>query len=331
MGALPGLVALGALLALLGPRALARARWTEREPVVGLWAWQCLVVGVLLCCVCALVLTGAAAWPAVRSLVFTGAPAGVEEAYGFPLARPWAIGAAFVFAVGGVRTALALAVEVSGSRATRLRQHRQLKAQAPDLHPELRPGPHPDLKQSAAPWSRSERSEHSGQSEKLVVLESEELKAWSLPGPVPRLVVTTAALRRLSTRELDALLAHERGHVRARHHWLSGFAEALVSAFPAIRLFGQFRDQVGHLVELAADDSAARSHGRLATAIALVELNPDSPCPHPLAQIPARVDRLLAGGTRLPWPSRLGLTVAAVALALTPVVLTFTPGLSALV
>jgi hypothetical protein len=324
---LPGLVALGALLALLGPRVLARAHWTEREPVVGLWAWQCLVVGVLLCCACALVLTGAAAWPAVRSLVFAGAPAGVEQAYGFPLARPWAIGAAFVFAVGGVRTALALAVEVSGARATRLRQHRLLKAQAPDLHPELkRSGPPPDRhhdpEQPAVPWNRSE---------KLVVLESEELKAWSLPGPVPRMIVTTAALRRLSTRELDALLAHELGHVRARHHWLSGFAEALAAAFPGIRLFGQFRDQVGHLVELAADDSAARAHGRLATAIALVELNPETRCPDPLAQIPDRVDRLLGGGTRLPWPSRLGLTVAAVALALTPVVLTFAPGLSALV
>ncbi|WP_370192732.1 M56 family metallopeptidase [Streptacidiphilus sp. MAP5-52] len=316
---MPGLVALGALLALLGPRGLARARWTEREPVVGLWAWQCVVVGVLLCCACALVLTGAAAWPAIRSFVFAGAPAGVEEAYGFPLARPWAIGAAFVFAVGGVRTALALAVEVSGSRATRLRQRQQLKAQAPDLHPELKQSAPTD---PPVPWNRSE---------KLVVLESEELKAWSLPGPVPRVVVTTAALRRLSTRELDALLAHEHGHVRARHHWLLGFAEALASGFPAIRLFGQFRDQVGHLVELAADDSAARRHGRLATAIALVELNPESTCPHPLAQIPDRVDRLLAGGTRLPWPSRLGLTVAAVALALTPVVLTFAPGLSALV
>ncbi|WP_232248374.1 M56 family metallopeptidase [Streptacidiphilus rugosus] len=317
MGALPGLVALGALLAVLGPRLLGRARWATREPVVALWAWQCVVVGVLLCCGCALVLTGAAAWPAVRDLVFTGAPAGVEAAYGFPLARPWAVAAAFLFLVGGVRTALALAYELAGARATRRHRQQQLSRQAPDLHPELRA--------AAAPGSGSDSG-----SEQLVVVESEEPKAWSLPGPTPRLVVTTGALRRLSNRELDALLAHERGHVRARHHWLLSAAEALLAGFPGVRLFAHFRDQVGRLVELAADDSAARRHGRLATAIALVELNPDTACPHPLAQIPARVDRLLGGAPRLRAPYRLALTTAALALALTPLALSFAPGLSAL-
>ncbi|MEZ0066186.1 hypothetical protein ABIA32_002196 [Streptacidiphilus sp. MAP12-20] len=313
MGALPGLVALGALLAVLGPRLLARARWATREPVVALWAWQCVVVGVLLCCACALVLTGAAAWPAVRGLVFTGAPAGVEAAYGFPLARPWAVAAAFVFLVGGLRTAMAVAYEVAGAHAVRRRKRHQLSRQAPDLHPELRAS-----------------SERSDRSEQLVVVERAEPQAWSLPGPVPRLVVTTGALQRLSSRELDALLAHERGHVRARHHWLLSAAEALLSGFPGVKLFAHFRDQVGRLVELAADDSAARRHGRLATAIALVELNPDSACPHPLAQIPARVDRLLGGVPRLRAPHRLALTVAALTLPLAPLVLSFAPGLTAL-
>jgi Zn-dependent protease with chaperone function len=310
VGALTGLVALGAVLALLGPRALARARWTVREPVVALWAWQCIVVAVLLCCGCALVLAVAAAWPAVRSLVFAGAPTGVEAAYGFPSAGPWAVAAAFVFALGGVRTALALAYELAGARAVRRRQRRQLARRAPDLHPELRP--------------------RTDGSEQLVVLESAEPRAWALPGPIPRMVVTTGALQRLSDRELAALLAHERGHVRARHHWLLSGAEALAAGFPAVRLFAQFRDEVGRLVELAADDSAARRHGRLATAIALVELNPESACTHPLAQIPSRVDRLLAGAPRLRASRRLALTLAALALPLAPVLLSLAPGLTAL-
>jgi hypothetical protein len=87
---------------------------------------------------------------------------------------------------------------------------------------------------------------------------------------------------------------------------------------------------VGRLVELAADDSAARRHGRLATAIALVELNPESACTHPLAQIPARVDRLLAGAPRLRAGQRLALTLGALALALAPVLLSVAPGLTAL-
>ena len=36
------------------PRALTRAEWPDREPVVALWVWQCLVATVLLCCLTAL-------------------------------------------------------------------------------------------------------------------------------------------------------------------------------------------------------------------------------------------------------------------------------------
>ncbi|HET9380551.1 MAG TPA: M56 family peptidase, partial [Streptomyces sp.] len=38
------------------PRLLTRAVWPEREPVVGLWVWQCLVATVRWCCLTALAL-----------------------------------------------------------------------------------------------------------------------------------------------------------------------------------------------------------------------------------------------------------------------------------
>lgn len=316
MNALPALVLLGVVLATAGPRLLARARWAEREPVLALWAWQCLVLAALLCCGLALLLTAAAAWPEVRTLLFSGAPRGVEAAYGIPLSRPWAIAVAALLAVGGARTALALGTEVRSARALRRHRLRELRLRAPELPSGLGLVRRP----SAA--------------ERLVVLENAEPNAWSLPGPATRLVVTTGALHRLSDRELAAVLEHERGHVRARHHWLLQCAEALNNGFPGAGIFRLFREQVGRLVELAADDSAARRHGRLATAVALVELNtahgPVPNCPGLLDQVPGRVDRLLSGEPRLPVARRLRLTAATLAALSAPLALVFAPGLRVL-
>jgi len=72
------------------PRALTRAEWPEREPVVGLWVWQCLVATVLLCCLTALVLGAATVFHTVRAQVFAPAPAAVTEAYDLSAASPWA-------------------------------------------------------------------------------------------------------------------------------------------------------------------------------------------------------------------------------------------------
>lgn len=172
-----------------------------------------------------------------------------------------------------------------------------------------------------------------------MVLENLRPDAWSLPGPGARLVVTTGALHRLTDRELAAVLSHERGHVRARHHWLAQCAQALAAGFPGVGVFSAFRDQVGELVELAADDRAARRHGRLTTAHAMVELNAErgvfGACagqlaPGQLAQAPRRVDRLLAGEPRLTVSRRFQLTLIALAAPAAAVLLAAAPGLSAL-
>jgi len=63
------------------PRALTRADWPEREPVVALWVWQCLVATVLLCCVAGLTLGAAAVFRTVRDHVFAPAPPAVTAAY----------------------------------------------------------------------------------------------------------------------------------------------------------------------------------------------------------------------------------------------------------
>ncbi|MFJ9952224.1 M56 family metallopeptidase [Kitasatospora sp. NPDC091207] len=315
MTALLGLLLLGLLLSTVAPRLLARARWAEREPVLALLVWQCLVVAVLLCCALGLVLAASAALPALRAVLFTGAPHGVEAAYALQEAEGWGRLCAAILAAGGVQTVLALTREVRSAKALRNRRHAQLASRAPELPESIE-----------ALRRRRER---------LVVLENVRPEAWSLPGHHSRLVVTTGALQQLTDRELAAVLSHERGHVRARHHWLSQCSQALASGFPGVGVFSAFRDQVGELVELAADDRAARRHGRHTTAVALAELNLDrgvfGSCPPGLAQSPKRVDRLLAGRPRLPVTHRLRLTLAALAAPAAAVLLAAAPGLSTLI
>ncbi|MFG3255133.1 M56 family metallopeptidase [Streptomyces sp. NPDC048172] len=305
------LMLLALLAAGLAPRVLTRSSWPDREPVLALWVWQCVVGAVLLCCLLAMALSGAAAFQVVRSHVFAPAPRGVVEAYGLGADSPWAAALAVLLACGGAWTGAMLLREVRDARARRRRRRADLRERAPRL-----PGEEPS----------------SG--DRLVVLEGEKPDAWWLPGAAPQLVITTAALRRLKGRQLDAVLEHEQGHARARHDWLLHCSGALAGGFPRIPVFADFHDQVHRLVELAADDVASRRYGRLTIALALVELNEDrgvfGPCPTALAQVPQRVHRLLSPGPRFTVGRRLRMTAVAALVPLVPLLVAFGPGLSAL-
>ncbi|MFE2428819.1 M56 family metallopeptidase [Streptomyces sp. NPDC059373] len=309
------LLLLGAMAAATAPRLLARADWPEREPVLALWVWQCVVAAVLLCCVLAMALTASAAWAAVRGHVFAFAPHGVVDAYGLPGYGPWAGVLAALLACGGAWTAAMLTREVRAARARQRQRRAELLVRAPRL-----PGEGLGLDLPA--------------DQRLVVLESGRPDAWWLAGAHPQLVITTAALRRLKGRQLDAVLAHEQGHARARHDVLLHCAGALAAGFPQVPVFAGFRNQVHRLVELAADDIASRRFGGLTTALALVELNEDrgvfGPSPMPLAQMPGRVNRLLDPGPRLSRAHRARVTALATLVPVIPLLVAFGPGLKAL-
>ncbi|MFD9320011.1 M56 family metallopeptidase [Streptomyces sp. NPDC060053] len=304
------LLLLGALTAVIAPRLIARADWPDHEPVVALWAWQCVVAAVLLCCALSMTLSAAAAWQAVRGHVFAPAPRSVVEAYALGATGPWAAATAVALACGGLWSGAMLVREVLRSRAGRRSRHAELRLRAP-----LLPG-----EESA--------------SGRLLVLEGERPDAWWLAGAAPQLVVTTAALRRLKGRQLDAVLAHEQGHAQARHDWLLNCSTALATGFPQVPVFAAFRDEMHRLVELSADDMASRRFGRLTTALALVELNEDrgvfGPSPAPQAHVPQRVHRLLTPPGRLTAARRLGLTAAASLVPVVPVLVTLVPALRTL-
>ncbi|MFI5795786.1 M56 family metallopeptidase [Streptomyces sp. NPDC051677] len=304
------LLLLGALTAVVGPRLIARADWPDHEPVVALWAWQCVVAAVLLCCALSMTLSAAAAWHAVRGQLFAPAPRPVVEAYALGTAGPWAAATAVTLACGGLWSGAMLVREVLRSRARARSRRAELRLRAP-----LLPG-------------------EGSVTGRLLVLEGERPDAWWLAGAEPQLVVTTAALRRLKGRQLDAVLAHEQGHAQARHDWLLHCSTALATGFPQVPVFAAFRDEMHRLVELSADDMASRRFGRLTTALALVELNEDrgvfGPSPAPQAHLPQRVHRLLTPPDRLTAARRLRLTAAASLVPVIPVLVTLIPGLRAL-
>ncbi|WP_214411559.1 M56 family metallopeptidase [Sphaerisporangium fuscum] len=166
-----------------------------------------------------------------------------------------------------------------------------------------------------------------------VVVDHAEPIAYCLPGRDGRTVITTGALRSLAPQEVAAVLAHERAHLRGRHHLVLAGAEALAEAFPHVPLFRRAWKETARLVELLADDVAARRHERVHIATALVRVA--------MGRFPAfslgmggetalmRVRRMLNPAAPLtrrerlvPW-SVVGLLLAG------PAVVALTPGVSA--
>jgi Zn-dependent protease with chaperone function len=333
VGTAVALPLVGVAFAVLAPRLLSRARWQDREPVVALWVWQCVVAAVLLCFALSLLVTAAALWSPLRVELFHTAPRGVQQAYGLASGGDWRGLLAAVLLTGAVHLLLHLFREAHLARISRRRRYREIRRAAPSL-------PRETEAWTAALLGR--------RAERLLVMESPRPQAWSLPLPSRplQLVVSTGAMRRLSSEQLDAVLAIERAHARARHHLLVQSAGALATAFPAATLFTAYADNSARLVELAADDAAAQRHGHLATALALLDLNesrvgparpvtplgftPGTPPPPPAEQITERVDRLLTGPGRLSPLQRLNITAAGLLIILVPVLVAMAPGLATL-
>lgn len=105
-----------------------------------------------------------------------------------------------------------------------------------------------------------------------LVVDDEHRSVYCLPGRPPTIVVTRAALTALDDAQLAAVLAHERAHLNGRHHHLLAFTGALAKIFPRARLFTDGAAEIARLVEMCADDVAARRHGGDTVVDALVVL-----------------------------------------------------------
>jgi Zn-dependent protease with chaperone function len=129
----------------------------------------------------------------------------------------------------------------------------------------------------------------------------------------------------LAAEQVEAVIAHERGHVRGRHHIAVLAAQSLVRSFPKVPLFVSAAAGIRQLIELCADDAAIRVHGRLPLAQALLALSglevPSTALGGAGEATALRIDRLLGSPTASSrWRARWALGLALLAVGLGPAV-----------
>ena len=165
-----------------------------------------------------------------------------------------------------------------------------------------------------------------------LVVDADTAAAYCVPGRSQHIVLTTGAIAALDEQELQAVVAHERAHLRERHSLVVAAAQGLAKAVP-LPLLRTAASEMTRLVELAADDAAAAATDDAAVAGALVRL---SGMHAPRAALAAAGSDGLARVTRLldrPQPAhpmhRVALVSALALLALTPALLVSYPALAA--
>ncbi|WP_369374620.1 M56 family metallopeptidase [Streptomyces sp. cg36] len=157
----------------------------------------------------------------------------------------------------------------------------------------------------------------------LAVLRDPSPDAYALPGRPGRIVVTTGMLHALQPAEREALFAHERAHLRGRHHLFLAAAELAAHLHPALRAL---RAPLEFALERCADEAAARAVGDRAVAAraigrAALAGRAGGAAPRPRAvlaaaagPVPRRVAALLDRGPAALPPLSRGARLIAVAL-----------------
>ncbi len=106
----------------------------------------------------------------------------------------------------------------------------------------------------------------------VLVIDAAEPLVYCVPTGNGAVVMSSAARAALTDPQTRAVLAHERTHLDERHHLVVTIASALHTAFPMLGLFSSMGSQVARLLEMRADDAAARAHGRDTVLDALAAL-----------------------------------------------------------
>jgi Zn-dependent protease with chaperone function len=103
----------------------------------------------------------------------------------------------------------------------------------------------------------------------VVVIDSPLPLAVSIPGGTARILITTRLEAELTAAELRAVIEHERAHLAQRHGRISQLAKLNRACVPSLPAATALQRNTQLLVELIADDSAARRIGAVNTANAL--------------------------------------------------------------
>lgn len=280
------------VLAAAAAWALTRGRWVYRAPRLTLLLWHATAVSAVTGAVGLLLSIGLAPSgrgiaPALGALVVDGAT---------PLT-----GLQFAAVAAGLALAAA-ALGVQAHSSWRLRQYRSRHG----LLLRLVGRPDPDGR--------------------ALVLDHPAAAAYYLPGPSGCVVVSSGAVDALTGAELAAVLAHEHAHARGHHHLALAPFHALRRVLP-VGPVARTAAAVELLVEMCADDRAARPHGPAPLAAALRrfhDLGGHASPPGALAAathrsaIALRITRLHGGAPPIRRSIRWAIAVAALAVATTP-------------
>lgn len=280
------LAALAVLLAWAAPSALARSAWVERAPRAGVVLWQALAMAAVLAAVGA-----ALATPEEALRTWTGS---IE--FGMDLLH--AAGLAALLA--GVILVRLVWVTVRLGLRTRRRRAR---------HAELL-----QLLDTADPDDR-----------RMHVLTGPVPMAYCIPGRSHKVVVTDATLALLDAAEVDAVIEHERAHLRARHDLVLEAFTALHASFPRFVRSRLALDAVHRLLEMLADDAAAARVGTDTLRSALAKLGSTAES----STIHARRARLQVVDAGHPQLAGAGAYLGAVAVLALPTLVLVEPWLRA--
>ena len=306
------MIAAGALLlyaaaaGFIAPHWLRRRSLADRSPALGILLWQCLGLSGI----GAVVLAGSVL--ALPEIEFTPDLARLIRACTTALQAQYSTPAGA--ATGGVGIVLALGVVVRASACTAREMVRARRARIVQMHAlHIVAGFQPGIGARVLPHGVA--------------------TVYCLPGRRGGVVLTTAALAALDGEELVAVLAHERAHLAYRHHRILTVAAGLRRAFPHVPLFDLAHGEQARLVEMHADDVAARRSGRVAVATALVRLAESTA---PAAALSAGGDTTLSRVRRLATPHRplgatraLGATLGALLLLTGPAMIAAAPAVAA--
>ena len=115
-------------------------------------------------------------------------------------------------------------------------------------------------------------STRSDQAPGAVLLSDSRATAYCLPGRRSRIVVSAGALDLLDSRELAAVVEHERGHVQERHHLILLPFASMIEMLNWMPYVSRAPRAVRALLEMAADDYATRFHSPRVLASALIRM-----------------------------------------------------------
>lgn len=224
-------------LLLLAPVALTTGQWQVRRPKLALAGWfGSFFIGAL----CA----GAMVVSLVVAAVTTTASTSLTKAVAT------AVFSWLALAVAGAIIALVFAF----TEPLNASQRATLRKMAPTA------------------VSREKRDEFT-----FVRFEVAEPFACAVPGRLPQILVSTGLEDLLSAPQLQAVLAHEYAHLRHRHGWVVRIAELNALCLPRFFSAGhRLKQATLLLVELAADDTAAKQAGAVNLANALWHMSQET-------------------------------------------------------